>query len=227
MQNPTHDNSCSGPPGFSEESRTHSPPLPLHPVAGHGRSRIHSACPVLHQSILPGADTGDGTRTGTLQVHCVCVLLFLICLNWEQVWNMQCVLQCRCWKDRNLHSYRQHAAADPGSGYSERSGFPKTCPDAEELPGSDGGKWTERTRRITVAFSILSILFMNKVCRRFSWRSPVGAVRVHPRCSGGGHLEPWHLSDLWPPPHLRVWPPDPRGVRQNAHGQTVQGVASL
>lgn len=50
------------------------------------------------------------------------------------------VSQCWCWKDRHLHSDRQHAAADPGSGYSERAWFPETRQDAEELPGSDGGQ---------------------------------------------------------------------------------------
>lgn len=60
------------PPGWSEESGTHSPPLPLHPVARHGRPRIHPACPVLHQSVLQGEDPGHGSGTGSLQVGGVC-----------------------------------------------------------------------------------------------------------------------------------------------------------
>lgn len=127
----------SVPRGFSEESRTHGPPLPLHPVARHGCPRIHPACPVLHQSILPSAYTGDGTCTGTLQVR-VCVFCFWSASN--KPFDLWSVSQCWCRKDRNIHSGRQHAAADPGSGYSERSWFSKTCADAKELPGSDGGK---------------------------------------------------------------------------------------
>lgn len=72
--------------------------------------------------------------------------------------------------------------------------------------------------------SIQSILIENKVSWCFSCCSPVGAVHLHPWCPGGGHHEPWHLGDHWPPPHLCVWTPDPWSIRQDAHGQAVQGL---
>lgn len=50
------------------------------------------------------------------------------------------VFQCWCRENRNLHRHRQHVAADPGPGYSECSGFLKTCANTEELPGADRGK---------------------------------------------------------------------------------------
>lgn len=91
MQNHTPNISQSCPPGFSEESWTHCPPLPLHPVARHGRPRILSACAVLHQSLLSGTDTGDGTCAGTLQVLCVCVCVcyyFPYAMYWIYVWHL-------------------------------------------------------------------------------------------------------------------------------------------